>query len=213
MSRRTVACALSAVVASLALFAVASPALVQAKATAHAASTTVNVTAVDFKFKLSAKSAKPGKVTFKNGATSLGAATLDSTGTATLTKTNLPAGTDLLTASYGGDALNAKSTSTAVSQTVNQAQIMMTLSSSPNPSIVGKSVKFTATLSSNGGLPNGQTVTFSLNGTTLRTATVSGGNATLSTTTLPVGSDVVTAAYAGDANHTSASVSVTQTVN
>jgi plastocyanin len=32
---------------------------------AHAASATVNVTAIDFKFRLSASSAKPGKVTFK----------------------------------------------------------------------------------------------------------------------------------------------------
>jgi uncharacterized cupredoxin-like copper-binding protein len=65
MPRRTVRRALPAVVAALALFAIASPALVQAEATAHAASTTVNVTASDFKFKLSAKSVKPGKVTFK----------------------------------------------------------------------------------------------------------------------------------------------------
>ena len=66
MSRRTVYRAGSAVLAPLALFAIASPAVAPAAAaTAHAAAATVNVTAVDFKFKLSAKSVKPGKVTFK----------------------------------------------------------------------------------------------------------------------------------------------------
>lgn len=51
--------------AALALSVVASSALVQAEATAHAAATTVNVTAKEFHFTLSAKSVKTGKVTFK----------------------------------------------------------------------------------------------------------------------------------------------------
>jgi iron uptake system component EfeO len=54
-----------AVAAALTLSAVALPTLAQAAVVAHTASTTVNVTASDFKFKLSATSAKPGSVTFK----------------------------------------------------------------------------------------------------------------------------------------------------
>ncbi len=65
MSRRAVHRATVAVAAAFALFAIATPALVQARAAAHAASATVNVTAIDFKFKLSTNSAKPGKVTFR----------------------------------------------------------------------------------------------------------------------------------------------------
>ena len=65
MSRRTVYSALSALLVALALSATALPAVGQARATAHAAAATVNVTAMDFKFKLSAKSVKHGKVTFK----------------------------------------------------------------------------------------------------------------------------------------------------
>jgi nitrite reductase (NO-forming) len=49
----------------MAICTVAAPVPAYAKVTAHAATATVNVTAVDFKFKLSATSAKPGKVTFK----------------------------------------------------------------------------------------------------------------------------------------------------
>src|SRR6476660_9614059 len=60
----------------------------------------------------SAAPASPtGSVTFKNGATSLGSATLNASGIATLTKTNLPAGSLSITSSYNGDSETAKSTS------------------------------------------------------------------------------------------------------
>lgn len=62
-------------------------------------------------------------------------------------------------------------------------------------------------------MPNGQTVTFSFNGGTLGTATIIGGKAIYSTTTLPVATDKVRASYAGDVDHSSASASVNQTVN
>jgi uncharacterized cupredoxin-like copper-binding protein len=65
MSRRSVFRVLPAVLAALTLSAVAAPVLAQADVTAHAAATTVNVTASEFKFKLSTTSAKPGSVTFK----------------------------------------------------------------------------------------------------------------------------------------------------
>jgi hypothetical protein len=155
-----------------------------------------------------------GKVTFYNDNSSLGTGTLDSTGTTTLTMAKLPVGTDSLSAIYDGDSLNAKSTSSVLDQTVDQAQITITVMSSPNPSTSGKSVKFTATLSSNGSLPNGQIVTFSYNGSTVGTGTISAkGIATCSTTTLPAGSDEVTATYGGSADYSSASGSVSQTVN
>jgi hypothetical protein len=154
-----------------------------------------------------------GKVTFNNGTATLGKGTVDATGTATLSTTKLPVGLDSLTASYNGDSLNSKSTSSVSARTVNPAQLAMTLTSSPNPSTAGKSVKFTATLTSNGSLPNRQQVTFSCNGTIWGTATIREGKATFSTMALPAGSDVVTASYAGNVDYSSASTSVTQTVN
>ena len=60
-----------------------------------------------------------GTVTFRNGTTGIGAVSLDGTGTATLTTTTLPAGGDLITATYKGDASNLVSTSPALTQTVN----------------------------------------------------------------------------------------------
>ncbi len=155
-----------------------------------------------------------GTVTFKNGSATLGSRTLNAGGVATLTSTKIPVGTDSLTATYNGDVLNGKSVSAAITQTVSQASLSMVLTSTPNPSTFGKSVKFTAKLTSNGGLPSGQPVTFSYNGATLGTANVtSTGVATFSTTTLPQGSDVVTAAYAGCVDYSSASATVTQVVN
>jgi uncharacterized repeat protein (TIGR03803 family) len=153
-----------------------------------------------------------GKVVFKDGTIWIGAATLSS-GVATHTKSNLAVGTHSITATYDGDAFNGKSVSAAITQTVSQASLSMVLTSTPNPSTLGKSVKFTATLTSNGGVPAGQPVTFSYNGVTLGTANVNKGVATFSTTTLPRGSDPVTAAYAGSVDYSSASASVTQVVN
>jgi len=65
MSGRSFYRVVPAVTAALALSAVAAPTLVQAQATAHTAAASVSVTATDFHFALSKKSAAPGKVTFK----------------------------------------------------------------------------------------------------------------------------------------------------
>ena len=64
-----------------------------------------------------------GKVTFYNGASSLGAITLTplnaTQATAALTTSALPVGTDSITGVYGGDVNNSGSTSPAVSEVVN----------------------------------------------------------------------------------------------
>ena len=155
-----------------------------------------------------------GSVTFKNGSAELGVGTLNASGVATLTTAKIPVGANTLTATYNGNAFNGKSVSAAITQTVSQASVSMVLTSTPNPSTLGRSVHFTATLTSNGGLPTGQPVTFSYNSATLGTANVtSKGVATFSTTTLPQGSDAVTATYAGSVDYSSASATVTQVVN
>lgn len=60
-----------------------------------------------------------GTVTFRNGTTVIGAVNVDGTGTATVTTTRLPAGTDAITATYYGDPSNLGSASPALTQTVN----------------------------------------------------------------------------------------------
>jgi Bacterial Ig-like domain (group 3)/Abnormal spindle-like microcephaly-assoc'd, ASPM-SPD-2-Hydin len=89
------------------------------------------------------------------------------------------------------------------------------LSSSPNPSKSGGPVTLTATVNSTFDVPppNGESVTFMQGTTGLGTASISGGVAQLSTSTLPAGIDVIAAEYGGDANfESSTSKSVKQVV-
>jgi hypothetical protein len=90
-----------------------------------------------------------------------------------------------------------------------------TLSSSPNPSISGQAVTFTAVVSSGAGTPpNGETVTFMKGTTVLGTGTLSGGSASFMTSTLPVGTNYIKAVYGGDSNFGgSTSKAVSQVVN
>ncbi len=76
-----------------------------------------------------------------------------------------------------------------------------TLTSSPNPSTYGQSVNFTAVVTSSAGAPpDGETVTFELGTTVLGTGALNAGLASLTTSALPLGMDLVKAAYGGDSN-------------
>jgi hypothetical protein len=164
-----------------------------------------------------------GTVTFKDGATAITGCTASPVapgGTATCTTGALPVGTDSVTAVYNGDANFTTSTSTAVSQVVNQATSTTGLTSSANPSVSGQPVTFTATVTPTApaaGTPTG-TVDFSdgatpITGCTGRTVGAD-GTATCPISSLSLGTHQVTAAYNGDANFgTSASSAVNQVVN
>ena len=161
----------------------------------------------------SGPSSPTGSVTFRNGTTALGAMAVNGN-VATLTTKQIPLGSNQLTATYGGNPINGTSTSAPITQNVNQAVISMTLTSTPNPSIAGKSVTLNAKLISSGALPVGSAVTFSYSSSTLGTANINGaGVASLSTTTLPQGSDQVIATYAGSNDYGPASAHLTQVVN
>jgi Bacterial Ig-like domain (group 3) len=76
-----------------------------------------------------------GTVTFKDGSTTLGTGTLSTSGgvtTATYATTALGVGNHSITAAYGGDASRAASTSPALTQTVNAANLPPTLNSIAN---------------------------------------------------------------------------------
>ena len=155
-----------------------------------------------------------GTVTFKNGSASLGSASL-SGGVAKITKSTLPSGTLTITAIYNGDAASKKSTSPPLTQVVNQATSTTAIVSSVNPSKVGQTVKFTATVTSPTTKLTG-TVTFMDGSTVLGTGTVAAGSgkASYSTSTLSAGSHNITAVYSGTANiGGSTSPVLVQTVN
>jgi YVTN family beta-propeller protein len=141
----------------------------------------------------------------------LGTATLNSSGVATLTVSNFNADTFPIVAIYKGDANNLGSTSAVLNQVVNQTTSSATLTSSPNPSNLGQAVTFTAEITSPTVLVKGP-VTFTTGNTTLGTVELSGGRARLTTTALPAGSNVVTVTYQGFSDIKGSSASVTQLV-
>nr|QBF51787.1 IPT/TIG domain-containing protein [Streptomyces caniferus] len=119
-----------------------------------------------------------------------------------------------LTAKYNGDT-SFTTSSGAATHTVNQNLTTTTVTTSPDPSVVGQSVTLRATVSSAGGIPTGK-VTFSFgDGTSSVAATLAGGVATVTHTyTTTTGSPfTVTATYGGEVSFTASSGTDTQTVN
>lgn len=154
-----------------------------------------------------------GLVTFSDGGTTLGTASISGT-TATFTTSFFSVGAQALTATYGGDSNNASSIG-SLNLTVNQAASSISLASSGSSISYGQILTLTATVSASSpgrGGPTG-TVTF-LDGTTsLGTAPITAGTATYTTTALAVGSHSLTASYSGDTNFTAAASSaLSQTV-
>jgi len=152
-----------------------------------------------------------GTVSFLDGTTTLAAGVVltasggaAATGTATFTTTVLNVGLHPITATYNNtdDANHFSSTSAPLAQTVVE-NTATSLTSSVNPSAVGQSVTFTATVTIAGGAgvtPDG-TVTFSDGGTALQTVAInSNGVATYSTAALAQGLNAITAIYNGDSS-------------
>jgi hypothetical protein len=155
-----------------------------------------------------------GTASFFDGATLLGSGTL-SGGVATFTTSTLSVGSHAITAVYSGDSTFTGSTSPVDTLTVNQAATTTTLTGAPNPSALGQAVTLTATVAAvppGSGTPTG-TASFFDGATLLGTGTVSGGVATLTTSTLAIGAHSITAVYSGDAIFTGSTSPVdTQTV-
>jgi len=155
-----------------------------------------------------------GNVTFSNGSTVLGTSGLGPSGMATLNTSLSAVGQYTITGSYGGDARFAPNSS-SFTQKVNKATTKTLLSSSPNPSVTGQSVTFTAAVVPRfAGTPTG-TVTFSETGVgVLATETLSGGSASFTTKFSATGAFKISATYKGDANFVSSvSAFLVQKVN
>lgn len=136
------------------------------------------------------------------------------------------AGSYTESASFSGDGNYSNSASTATGNfSITQETTTTSVVCTPSTSAYGASVSCTATVNTlNGDVKAGKpskvksqqasgTVTWSGN-TGCSSSTLSGdpGTATCSTSSLAVGSDSVTATYAGDTNHSGSSNSTSQTV-
>ncbi|MEV6183431.1 Ig-like domain repeat protein [Streptomyces sp. NPDC052015] len=160
-----------------------------------------------------------GTVTFDfgDGTTPATAPLTGGTATATHSYTSRSAGPDTVIVTYSGD-LDFVFSDGAELHTVNRAPTTTSVTSAPNPSVVGQPVTFTATVAAEApgaGTPTG-TVTFNFgDGTTPATAPLTGGTATI---TRPYTSrrdtpDTVTATYSGDTDFTGSSGTHLHTVS
>lgn len=145
--------------------------------------------------------AATGSVQFLNGSTSLGSANLAS-GQAQLAVSNLPTGSNSLTAVYSGDATYAGSTSAAVTESIT-ISTTTTFYSTQNPTTPNIPISMIATVTpatSNGTAPTG-TVQL-LDGTTVvGTANWQAGNIQFPVTYTAVGTHSLTVVYSGDSNY------------
>jgi hypothetical protein len=135
-------------------------------------------------------------VTFYDGTTALASVAL-ARGVAVYTTSSLSGKTHTINATYAGDKTFAPSSGT-VKQVVNKYPTTTALSSSLNPSNFGQAVTFTATVTPSGPYaPTGKVRFF--DGTTgIGSATLSGGVAKLTKSTLAVGTHPITAQYLSD---------------
>jgi Bacterial Ig-like domain (group 3)/FG-GAP-like repeat len=134
---------------------------------------------------------------------------------ATLNNVSIPGGgKHTVRAAYGGSTEFAASSAT-VQLTAAPLTDKLSLTANPTTPSFGTQVLLTATLApySDGTLlTNGETVTFKNGTTVIGTGTLSSGVATLNISSLPAGSDSITASYPGDTNFaaaTAAAVTVT----
>jgi len=156
-----------------------------------------------------------GTVTFQNGSTLLGTATLNSSGLAQLTTSSIAPGTNTIIATYSGDARNATSTSAQFSQVINLQTTQTSLISSLNPSLAGQPATFTAAVAGEYGVTPTGTLTFTFSGTaSAPIARLQNGSGSITRGFLTVGTRPVVASYSGDGkSQASASSSLSQGVN
>ena len=147
-----------------------------------------------------------GTVTFFDGTNKLGSGTLSPSGVATFASSALADGPHAITAQYSGDTNFVPTASTVLDQSVGKADgvVSVALVSSANPSTPGQSITLTATVTDTVTgetfVPTGK-VTFNNGTTALGSVTLSSaGVAAFPVSTLPAGTNSITAAYSGDAN-------------
>jgi hypothetical protein len=138
-----------------------------------------------------------GSVSFSANGNNLGTEALVN-GNATLATSFANAGSYTVTATYEGDSNNTASTSSPVGITITPATSATTLQATPSAGNVNGQITLKASVS--GDSPTGS-VTFSAGTTSLGTATLTNGVATLQTSFAAAGSYATTATYKGDQNN------------
>ena len=143
-----------------------------------------------------------GSVTFLDNGVSIGTGVI-SAGTATLSSSTLAVGTHPITVNYAGDSNFTGATSAVLSQVVNKGGVTFAVGSSANPSVYGSPVTLTITTTGSeaGVTPTGTVTVSDSLGWTAQTIPLVSGVATLTTSTLPAGTNTLTIVYNGDGNY------------
>ena len=152
----------------------------------------------------------PGTVTFSEGSTVLGSATLFF-GRYNLALPNLPAGDHVITAFFAGDATYGPST-VSITQKVQRIATTVAVTTSAASVKAGTAVTFAATVTGGPWTSPTGTVTFMEGSTVLGTGTSWFGSYNLTLKTLSAGSHTITAKYSGDASFAAGSATVIQIV-
>ncbi len=154
-----------------------------------------------------------GTVTFYDGTTTIGSSVL-AAGSATISTSSLAIGNHSISAGFAGSAGFKASTSSAVGVTVSapsqpvttRVSTTTTLASSASQADQGYTISLAASVAAPTGSPTGL-VDFSIGPRKIGSASLSNGRAYLNTSALPVGTNAITATYAGDATHSASSSS------
>ncbi len=154
-----------------------------------------------------------GMATLYDGGTSIQTATLNAQGIASFSTNALSSGAHTLTVGYGGDANYEAGTTAPWTVTVNLAQPTVTLSGPSNIVDVGTAVTLMGNLTSPGITPTG-TLTLRDGVPMITSQPVSSTSGfSFSTSSLAVGSHILSVAYSGDGDNSSAvSSAITVTV-
>jgi sugar lactone lactonase YvrE/predicted secreted protein len=144
-----------------------------------------------------------GNITFTEGSTVYGTVGINASGQAILPISTLSAGTHYILATYVGTTNYATSSSAVLTEVVLSTATVTTLSSPSTTTLAGEPATFTAVVTSATATPTG-TVVFEEAGASIgQTQLNAQGIATFTTTTLPVGTQIITAEYAGNGNYNS----------
>ncbi len=150
-----------------------------------------------------------GTVSFLNGTTLLGTATLNAQATATFSTSTLAVGTYTVTASYSGDTNDSPSTSGATSLTVSLIPTTTNLSAATTAGSNPQTVLIAVVLGTSGPTPTGS-VTFTSGTTTIGSGALNTNGVVTLTPNLAAGNYSIVANYSGDSIHSpSASTPVT----
>jgi parallel beta-helix repeat protein len=162
----------------------------------------------------SANGTPAGTITFTDDTATLGTATLVN-GVATYTTSNLAVGTHTISAAYNPGASAFDGSDATLSQVINGIATSASLGVVPTAAVYGTQVVMTAAVTASGTPITGGSITFMDGASTLGTValTPAAGTATFATTSLAVGTHIITAVYSGDATHSgSNSTPVTVTI-